>query len=319
MGGATGGSSKPAEVYHVPWKVMGPGAPPVDASLVLYWFPTSATDARGSSLLTSRYLTLMADQCVGMALVTPDNAEMRNKYRAGEGTLVVLTAKDGTEAGRVVGSNEAVDVEKLLKTELDKREDAVDQSLDSAKDKASGGDEATAVGLYQSVWEQRCMFPGPAKKAAKALKKMGKPIEGEVSSYEGPSPNFSEPVASAIVKKMNGGLAAEEAGDYLQAKRIYQEAMEMDPADPVPVRFLAELHRHHTGQWDLARTLFQKVLSMPSDDISRAVALHGLGKMTIHDGEFQKGVHLMEQSLDVYPLALTCRNLAVYWNSERNP
>jgi len=27
----------------------------------------------------------------------------------------------------------------------------------------------------------------------------------------------------------------------------------------------------------------------------------------------------MEQSLDVYPLALTCRNLAVYWNSERNP
>jgi tetratricopeptide (TPR) repeat protein len=100
---------------------------------------------------------------------------------------------------------------------------------------------------------------------------------------------------------------------------MYQEAMDMDPADPVPVRFLAELHRHHTGQWDLARTLFHKVLSMPADDISRAVALHGLGKMTIHDGEFQKGVGLMERSLEVYPLALTCRNLAVYWNSERNP
>ena len=28
---------------------------------------------------------------------------------------------------------------------------------------------------------------------------------------------------------------------------------------------------------------------MPADPLSRAVALHGLGKMTIHDGEFKKG------------------------------
>ena len=33
---------------------------------------------------------------------------------------------------------------------------------------------------------------------------------------------------------------------------------------------------------------------MPADPLSRAVALHGLGKMTIHDGEFLKGLHLME-------------------------
>ena len=55
---------------------------------------------------------------------------------------------------------------------------------------------------------------------------------------------------------------------------------------------------------------------MPADAIARAVALHGLGKMTIHDGEFKKGLSLMEQSVAEYPLALAYRNLAVYWNSE---
>ena len=38
--------------------------------------------------------------------------------------------------------------------------------------------------------------------------------------------------------------------------------------------------------------------------------------MTIHNGEFLKGLHLMEESASVFPLALTYRNLAVYWHSE---
>jgi tetratricopeptide (TPR) repeat protein len=40
--------------------------------------------------------------------------------------------------------------------------------------------------------------------------------------------------------------------------------------------------------------------------------------MTIHEGEFKKGLGLMEQSVDVFPIALAYRNLAVYWNSEGN-
>ena len=43
---------------------------------------------------------------------------------------------------------------------------------------------------------------------------------------------------------------------------------------------------------------------------------HGLGKITIHNGDFKKGLSLLEQSVEVYPLALAYRNLAVYWNSE---
>jgi tetratricopeptide (TPR) repeat protein len=93
----------------------------------------------------------------------------------------------------------------------------------------------------------------------------------------------------------------------------------MDPADPVPLRYLGELYRHHTGEWNKARTTFESILKMPADPLSRAVALHGLGKMTIHDGEFKKGLALMEESISEFPLALTYRNLAVYWNSEGEP
>jgi tetratricopeptide (TPR) repeat protein len=58
---------------------------------------------------------------------------------------------------------------------------------------------------------------------------------------------------------------------------------------------------------------------MRADPLSRAVAMHGLGKMTIHEGDFAKGLGLFEQSVKEFPLALTYRNLAVYWNSEHNP
>src|SRR5438128_4506362 len=66
-----------------------------------------------------------------------------------------------------------------------------------------------------------------------------------------------------------------------------------------------------------AQETFEQLLKMQPDPLSRAVALHGLGKMTIHMGDSAKGLALFEQSIAAYPLALTYRNLAVYWNSER--
>src|SRR3989442_5605828 len=90
----------------------------------------------------------------------------------------------------------------------------------------------------------------------------------------------------------------------------------MGHADPTALRSLCQVYRHHIGDWDKARTTFEAILNMPADPLSRAVALHGLGKMTIHEGEFKKGLQLMEQSVAEFPLALAYRNLAVYWNSE---
>jgi tetratricopeptide (TPR) repeat protein len=115
---------------------------------------------------------------------------------------------------------------------------------------------------------------------------------------------------------MRRGLIAENNARYLAAEKLYRQAQLMDPADPTPLRYLGELYRHHIGDWDKAKTTFEAILNMPADPLSRAVALHGLGKITIHEGEFKKGLHLMEQSVAEYPLALAYRNLAVYWNSE---
>jgi tetratricopeptide (TPR) repeat protein len=115
---------------------------------------------------------------------------------------------------------------------------------------------------------------------------------------------------------MTSAVLAERKNDIVTARAGYERAHALDPADPVPLRFLAELNRHHTGDWALAARQFRTLLAGSPDAISRAVALHGLGKMTIHAGRFDEGLALFEQSLEAYPLALTYRNLAVYWNSE---
>jgi len=118
---------------------------------------------------------------------------------------------------------------------------------------------------------------------------------------------------------MKRGLMAENSAQYPLATKLYQQAHLMDPADPTPLRFLGENYRHNIGDWQKAREVFNQILDMPADPLSRSVALHGLGKMTIHDGEFKQGLALMEKAITEYPLALAYRNLAVYWNSEGDP
>ena len=114
------------------------------------------------------------------------------------------------------------------------------------------------------------------------------------------------------------GLTAENAYKFAEAEKLYAKAHSMDPADPAPLRYLGELYRHHTGDWAKARQTFDQILAMPADPLARAVALHGLGKMTIHEGQFKDGLALMERSVEAFPIALAYRNLAVYWNSEGN-
>jgi len=185
--------------------------------------------------------------------------------------------------------------------------------MKDGKKKVKVGDKESAITLFRTVMEQKCLFPGKAKDASKELKKLGV----EVSQV------FDTPVmdgtqSAKIEAVMKRGLKAEMDEQYALAEKLYSQARAMDPADPAPLRYLGELYRHHLGDWDKAHTTFDAILDMPADPLSRAVAMHGLGKMTIHEGEFQKGLHLMEASVKEFPLALAYRNLAVYWNSEGN-
>ena len=112
------------------------------------------------------------------------------------------------------------------------------------------------------------------------------------------------------------GLEHENAGRYENARESYALAVGLDVNDPIPLVYLGELYRHHLGQWDVARKVFARALELDSDDYASAIALHGIGKMTIWGGDSKKGLKLFAKSIARRPTALCYRNLAVYWNTE---
>jgi tetratricopeptide (TPR) repeat protein len=316
-GGISGGSAANPEVYPVPWKIRtAKDAPP--SGLVLYWVPASVDEYKKSSLRFSRSLSLYASQCVTMELAESASPLGQKLLGNSQPPVAVLMTAEGTEVTRVENKNGKLRVEQLEKaveTEMKQREGAVASQLKEGKEKQKAGDNEGAIKLFNSVVAQKCLFPGKAKDAAKELKKLGVTETAEIPE----APVFEAQRSAAIERTMQLGLRAEIAERYVAAEKFYTRAHRLDPADPAPLRYLGELYRHHFGDWDKARALFEEVLKMPADPLSRAVALHGLGKMTIHDGEFKKGLALMEQSIEAFPLALTYRNLAVYWNSEGDP
>ncbi len=316
-GGVAGGNSGtgPAPtVYKVPWKTWEAKAAP-SKGLVLYWFPASNEEIKKSSLLASRILTLYSAQCISMSVADARQPELQKVIGDSALPVAVLAAADGSPIKKVentAGKLKVDQVEKVVESEMKQRETALDGQLKSGKEKAKAGDSAGAIALLKPVAEEKCLFPKKAKDAAKELKKLGVEEIGSIPT----SPVFERLESARIEAVMRSGLRAEIAERYALAEKLYQRAHQMDPADPTPLRYLGELYRHHTGEWEKARATFDTILNMPADSVARAVALHGLGKMTIHEGEFKKGLSLMEQSVGEFPLPLAYRNLAVYWNSE---
>ncbi|MDT7779360.1 MAG: Tetratricopeptide repeat [Acidobacteriota bacterium] len=315
-GGMSSGGSSTQQTYPVPWKAREAKDPPA-AGLVLYWFPLTNEEVKKSSLRESRALSLYASQCISMELAdyrTPDAQKLLGESKA---PVAVLAKPDGEPIGKAESKDgvlKVAQVEKLVETEVKQRESALDANLKDARDKTKAGDSAAAIQLFRTVLDQKCMFPGKAKDAAKELKKLG--VKEVADFVLAPVPVFDARQSARIESVMRDGLKAEVAAHYVEAERLYSLAHRLDPADPTPLRYLGELYRHHTGEWDKARTTFEAILGMPSDPLSRAVAQHGLGKMTIHDGNFKKGLTLIEESVRTYPLPLAYRNLAVFWNSE---
>jgi tetratricopeptide (TPR) repeat protein len=320
-GGGTGGvggggrNEGPApSVYKVPWKIWEARTTP-SKGLILYWFPATQTEVDKSSLRASRILTLYAAQCVTMTIADAKQPELQPIIGDSAVPVAVLTSAEGKPIQKIentAGKLKVEQIEKLVESELKQRETALDTSLKDAKEKIKAGDNDGAIAMLKPVAEEKCLFPKKAKDAAKELKKLGVDEVGSIPE----APIFDRVQGARIEAVMRRGLIAEIGEKYVAAERLYKQAHLMDPADPTPLRYLGELYRHHTGEWDKARATFDIILNMPADVVSRAVALHGLGKMTIHDGEFKKGLSLMEQSVAEFPLPLAYRNLAVYWNSE---
>ena len=313
VSGGNSGSGPTPTVYNVPWNIWAANRAP-NKGLILYWFPATEAEVKKSPMKTSRILTLYSAQCVSMEVADYGMADLKNIIGDSKPPVAVLATPDGNAIKKIEnvdGKLNVPNIEKALESEMKQREGALDDSIKSAKEKMKGGDNAGAIALLKPVAQEKCLFPKKAKSAAAELKKLGEDV-----GYIPPSPIFDARESARIESVMRAGLRAEIAERYVTAEALYRRAHQMDPADPTPLRYLGELQRHHTGRWKEARQTFETILNMPADAIARAVALHGLGKMTIHEGEFKKGLSLMEQSVAEYPLALAYRNIAVYWNSE---
>jgi tetratricopeptide (TPR) repeat protein len=316
MSNGGGGGSNAAPTYPVPWKIYKAAEAPA-AGLVLYWFPASQNEIKNSSLRQSRSLSVYATQCVAMELADARVPNAEKLVGDSQLPIAVLATPDGTPVKKIENTNgklKVEEVEKLVGGEMKQRESSLTEQINEAARKVKAGDNDGAIKIYKAVVEQKCLFPKLAKDAAKELKKLGVVVAAI------PLAPILERRQSALIQRtMKLGLIAENNGRYLAADKLYTRAHLLDPADPTPLRFMGENYRHNIGDWKKAREVFEKILSMPADSLSRSVAYHGLGKMTIHDGEFKKGLELMERAIAEYPLALAYRNLAVYWNSEGDP
>src|SRR5258707_328552 len=315
-GMSAGGGGSDAPTYPVPWKIYTKDTP-AKGGLILFWFPDSQNEVRNSNLRESRALSLYASQCVAMQVADTNVPNADKLLGDSKLPVAVLATPDGTPVKKVDnkdGKLRVGDVEKVVEAEMKQRETSLDRQLKDAAAKVKAGDNNGAIAAYRAVLDQKCLFPKKAKEAARELKKLGV----EVASMPGAS-IFERRQSALIQRTMKLGLTAENAGRYIAADKLYTRAHLMDPADPTPLRFMGENYRHNIGDWKKARMVFEAILNMPADPLSRSVAYHGLGKMTIHDGEFKKGLALMERAVAEYPLALAYRNLAVYWNSEGNP
>jgi tetratricopeptide (TPR) repeat protein len=325
-GGGMGGMDGNDKVYDVPWqKLKGDAIPPPEtlknpkSGLLVFWIPATDMELRMSTLKVSRPLAMYAAQCVNLYTVKDDTTVGHQLLGDGKASMVVMTGPDGTVLGKAestYGPLKVEQVEELVTGEIKKRDDALKASMDDAAAKAQAGDNQGAIDGYRAVFDQKCLFPKRAREAARKLKKLGV-TDLETMLPEGP--NHDPALGARIVNTMSEGFKDEMADKYMPAEKLYLEAHRLDPGDPVPLRYLGELYRHDIGNWDKAAEVFNQILAMEADPLSRAVALHGLGKMTIHNGDFKKGLSLMEESTRVYPLALAYRNLAVYWNSEGDP
>lgn len=316
VGGGGGNNNMPSPpVYNVPWKVWEAKSAPAKG-LVLYWFPANNDELKKSPLKSSRILTLYSAQCVAMSVADFRAPEMAKLVGDSPPPVAVLASADGALISKIdntAGKLKLEQIEKTVEGEMKQRESALETQLKAGKEKAKAGDNDGAIAALKPVADEKCLFPKKAKDAVNQLKKLGVDSVGSITDV---TPVFSPRESARIEQVMRAGLRAEIAERYVLAQKLYLQAHKLDPADPTPLRYLGELYRHHTGEWDKARATFETILNMPSDAIARAVALHGLGKMTIHEGEFKKGLALMEKSAAEFPLALTYRNLAVYWNSE---
>ena len=140
---------------------------------------------------------------------------------------------------------------------------------------------------------ERCLFPKKAKDAAKELKKLGSPVADETADAAAPSRSDLRGPGRRARRGDDArkACAARAGGKYAGSRAALRRA---PSASTRPIRRPCATWASCTATTRAsgrrrARSS-RRCWPCPRDPLSRAVALHGLGKMTIHEGSLPKGL-----------------------------
>ena len=172
------GTGNPDE-HLVPWKFLPKGADLVKAPVVIYWLPATLAEVEHSPLRTSQELVDASARCIGLEIVTPDDAATIEKLGAtGKQPMAVIVGS----AGRVIRQVRPQSVEQMLRDELSVRDDAIFRQLTEAR-------KTKSVDLYKKIWDDRCLYPLLGAEAQRALKDLGV-IVTDTPALPPPDPNL---------------------------------------------------------------------------------------------------------------------------------
>ena len=254
-------------VYQVPWKVIDDGQRRGAGGLVVYWFPASENELKNSSLRNSRTLSLYATQCVTMGVADANarsgrsfsatrscrsrsSRRRRQGHRQGAGRGRQAEGRAGREAAR-------------------RRDEAARGGGQAAMNTAQGRRQEGRQGRRDRAVQGRPRSEVPVPEAGEGRGQRAEEARRRRRRAGAPAPDFDPANGAEIEKALKAGLMAENMEDYARRGEALRRARQMDPADPAPLRYLGELYRHQTGDWDKARV---DVRGDPRDARRSAVA-----------------------------------------------
>ncbi|MEA2569850.1 MAG: hypothetical protein QOI24_1851 [Acidobacteriota bacterium] len=188
------GTGNPDE-GHVPWKFVGGDVLQQQQPITLYWLPASLKEAEQSRLMLSRPLLMAAGRCVDLEIVLPERVAVIEKLgAAGKLPAALIVDRRGNVTRRA--ANVGVDaVERMLEQELSDRDDEMYSHLSEANHAVAAGNNASAISLYKSIWDDRCLFPLAGNDAQRALKTLGVTVD-DTPPPAPADPNLKPPATS---------------------------------------------------------------------------------------------------------------------------
>jgi hypothetical protein len=165
------------DVQLVPWKYLQSDVLVHEAPLTLYWLPANEGQVTRSPFLDSKTLLSANTRCVGFEIVMPERtAVIHNLGETGKLPAALVLDRDGKLLHKVEAPNAELltkDVERLITSELDARDQMMFRSMMAANQEATAGRNENAIKMYKKIWDDRCLYPLAANQAKKALADLG--------------------------------------------------------------------------------------------------------------------------------------------------